>query len=89
MLLQEVYNAMHSDSRSVAMMGARAIIETAMVKKVGDKGTFASHLKAMEGAGLLSKSAVSFLEVALDAGSFDASRPSSKQPGSQYGNGHR
>jgi hypothetical protein len=45
MLLQEVYNAMHSDSRSVAMMGARAIIETAMVKKVGDKGTFASHLK--------------------------------------------
>ncbi len=79
LLLGEVYNAMHSDSRSIAMMGARAIIETAMVSKVGDKRTFASHLKAMEAAGLLSKSAVTFLEVALDAGSASmhrAHRPS-------------
>jgi hypothetical protein len=81
LLLQEVYNAMHSDSRSIAMMGARAIIETAMVSKVGDKGSFASHLKAMESVGLLSKSAVTFLEVALDAGSASmhrAHRPSSQ-----------
>lgn len=81
LLLQEVYNAMHSDSRSLAMMGARAIIETAMVSKVGDKGSFACHLKAMERVGLLSKSAVTFLEVALDAGSASmhrAHRPSSQ-----------
>jgi hypothetical protein len=61
LLLQEVYNAIHSDNRSIAMMGARAIIETAMVSTVGDKGSFASHLEAMESAGLLSKYAVSFL----------------------------
>ena len=37
-LIGEVYTALQADGLSLAMMGARAIIETAMVKKVGASG---------------------------------------------------
>ena len=68
-LLTEVYTALQADSCSVAMMGARAIIESAMVTKVGDKGSFQKNLKAMENAGFLSTRNRTFLDAALDAGS--------------------
>jgi hypothetical protein len=68
-LLTEVYTALQADSCSVAMMGARAIIESAMVTKVGDKGNFKNNLKAMEDAGFLSRTNTTFLDAALDAGS--------------------
>jgi len=73
-LIGEVYTALQADGLSLAMMGARAIIETAMVKKVGDHGSFKNNLQAMEGSGYLSKSNTAYLEVALDAGSASAHR---------------
>src|SRR5208283_4709294 len=68
-LLTEVYTALQADSLSIAMMGARAIIEAAMVSKVGDQGTFPANLHAMEKGGFLSKTNREYLEAALDAGS--------------------
>ena len=73
-LLTEVYTALQADSLILAMMGARALIETAMVKKVGDRGSFAKHLQAMVDGGFLSQNNREFLAVALDAGSASAHR---------------
>jgi hypothetical protein len=56
------------------MMGARTAIETAIVSKVSDHGTFAGNLQALEDAGHLSKTNRKYLEVALDAGNASAHR---------------
>ncbi len=64
------------------MMGARAVIETAIVDKVGDNGSFKDNLQALQDAGHLSKTNRKYLEVALDAGSASAHRahsPTDKQ----------
>lgn len=73
-LLEEVYRALQADSLTLAMMGARALIETAMVKKVGDQRGFDEHLKAMQAQGHVSSSNRKYLAVALDAGSASAHR---------------
>jgi hypothetical protein len=81
-LLKEVYMALQADSLSLAMMGARAIIETAMIAKTSDQGSFTKNLAAMTTAGMLSRTNERFLEVALDAGSASmhrAHRPTAKQ----------
>jgi hypothetical protein len=81
-LLTEVYTALQANSLSIAMMGARAIIETAMVSKVGDQGTFPANLQAMERGGFLSKTNREYLSAALDAGSASihrAHRPDKSQ----------
>lgn len=73
-LLGEVYTALQAGSLSLAMMGARAIIETAMVQTVGDHGNFPANLNQMEQAGHLSANNRQYLQVALDAGSASAHR---------------
>jgi hypothetical protein len=72
--LEEIYTALQADSRCLAMLGARTVIETAMISKVGDQGTFAQNLQALEKAGYVSKTNLKYLEVALDAGSATAHR---------------
>jgi hypothetical protein len=67
-LLSEIYTALQADSLRLAMMGARAAIETAMIAKVGDNNSFQANLQALENAGYVSKANRKFLEVALDAG---------------------
>jgi hypothetical protein len=73
-LLVEIYAALEADSRRLAMMGARTAIETAMISKVGDCGTFADNLQALEENGFLSKTNRKYLEAALDAGNAAAHR---------------
>lgn len=68
-LLEEVYTALHADSRRLAMMGARAIIDMAISKQVGDRGTFTHGIKALEQAGLIGKLDRPLIEAAFDAGS--------------------
>ena len=41
-LMDEVYAALQADSRSLAMMGARALIDMVIVDKIGDAGSFPS-----------------------------------------------
>jgi hypothetical protein len=73
-LLQEVYAALHADSRSLAMMGARAILDLYIVDRIGDVGTFREKLKAMEDKGHLSPHQVKLLDAALNAGHAAAHR---------------
>ena len=73
-LLKEIYTALQADSLTLAMMGARAVIEAAIIAKVEDHGTFKDNLQALEDAGHLSKTNREHLEVALDAGSASAHR---------------
>jgi len=54
-LLGEIYTALQANSLTLAMMGARAVIETAIIQKVGDHGTFKDNLQAMEDGGHVSK----------------------------------
>jgi hypothetical protein len=67
-LLREVYTALQADSRQLAVMGTRAIIERTMILKVGDQGKFSSNLSVFESAGFLSSKSRKFLETALEAG---------------------
>lgn len=68
-ILEEIYAALHADSRRLAMMGARAVIDIAIAKKVGDQGGFSRGLNALEQANLLSKQERPLIEAAFDAGS--------------------
>lgn len=68
-LLKEIYTALHADSRSLAMMGTRALLDMLIVDKVGDRGTFPQKLDALLAEGVIGKKNRDFLEAALDAGS--------------------
>ena len=63
-----VYRALNTDGRRLAAMGARSLVEMTMVEKVGDQGSFARNLTAMETEGYLSRREKSILEAALEAG---------------------
>jgi hypothetical protein len=73
-LVKEVYAALHADSRSLAMMGVRAILDLYIVNRIGDLGTFRDKLKALEAQGHLSSQQVKLLDAALNAGHAAAHR---------------
>jgi hypothetical protein len=73
-LLKEVYAALYADSRRLAMMGARTLIDMVFVEKVGDRGTFQQKLAELVAKGFVSQRNGRFLEAALDAGSAAAHR---------------
>lgn len=68
-ILEEVYAALHADSRRLALMGARSAIDTAIAKRIGDQGSFTQGLNALQQANLLSKQERPLIEAAFDAGS--------------------
>lgn len=73
-LLAEIYAALHADSRSLAIMGARTIIDVFMQKNVGDIGGFDQKLDALVKAGYLSSRNREVLAAALEAGHAAAHR---------------
>ena len=73
-LVNEVYAALQADSRRLAMMGCRAILDRMMVKAVGDVGSFEEKLDKMVAQQLLSKPDRDALDAAIDAGSASAHR---------------
>jgi Domain of unknown function (DUF4145) len=74
LLLEEIYNSLDADTTALPLMGARALLDMIMVDKVGDVGSFAQKLKALEAQGFISRKNRETLEVALDAGSAAAHR---------------
>jgi hypothetical protein len=68
-MLDEVYAALHADSRRLAMMGARAIIDVVITRTVGDQGNFARGLDELEARELIGKRDRSIIESAIEAGS--------------------
>jgi hypothetical protein len=73
-LLDEIYIALHADSRRLALMGARAVLDIVLLDKVGDVGTFAKKLEQLEEQGLVARRNREFLATAIDAGSAAAHR---------------
>ncbi|BCO13546.1 hypothetical protein RIMD111065_19020 [Aeromonas hydrophila] len=73
-LLQEVYSALHADSRRLALMGARTLVDMYMNEQLGDIGGFEKKLSVLEESGLISKPNKEYLDAALDAGHAAAHR---------------
>lgn len=73
-LLNETYIALQADSRRLAMMGARALIDIFITRKVGDVGGFEAGLKAVCEAGYLSKMNREVIEAAVGMGHASAHR---------------
>jgi hypothetical protein len=73
-LLEEVYTALHNDSRTLALMGLRTVLDALMLQQVGDKGSFENKLDALGYNGIISLQQSEVLRAALDAGSAAAHR---------------
>ncbi len=73
-LLDEIYIALHADSRRLAIMGARALIDAVINRSVGDQGTFAQGLNKLVEQELISKSHLEIIVAAVEAGNASAHR---------------
>lgn len=73
-MLEEVYGALQADSRSLAMMGARALVDMVILNEVGDVGSFVQKLDFLEAKGILSTRQRDILAAALDVGNAAAHR---------------
>jgi hypothetical protein len=73
-LLLEVYHALAADSRRLALMGARSLVDMLMTSHVGNEGTFASRLYSLHANGFIGERQLEVLGAALDAGSAAAHR---------------
>lgn len=73
-LLQEVYTAIDADSRRLAVMGARTLVDLYLTESVGNHGRFEERLDKLVDAGHLAPSDKSTLRAALEAGNAAAHR---------------
>ncbi len=73
-LITEVYAALADDSRKLAVMGARTILDIVMTKKGGRLGSFQSQLKALEAKGFIGRANREILRAALEDRSAVAQR---------------
>ena len=73
-IMQQTYQALDSNSRALALMGARTAVDMVMSDKIGDVGSFAKKLEALETSGVIGSRNRSVLEAALDAGNAAAHR---------------
>jgi Domain of unknown function (DUF4145) len=73
-LLSEIYTALHSNSRRLALMGARTVIDMFVLDRIGDVGTFKQKLQALVNEGYLGNQQRDILNVALEAGNAAAHR---------------
>lgn len=73
-LLEETYTALHADSRRLAMMGARALIDAVIRRNAGEQPTFAQGLDALAARYLISEQDRGIIEAAVDVGHAAAHR---------------
>ena len=73
-LLEETYTALHADSRRLAMMGARALIDAVIRRNAGDQHNFGQGLNALAEKHLISEQDREIVETAIDAGHASAHR---------------
>jgi hypothetical protein len=67
-LMDEIYNALHSDSRRLALMGARTVLDIVLSEKIGEAGGFDSKLAKLEESGFVGTQSLEYLKAALEAG---------------------
>ena len=73
-LLDEVYVALHADSRRLAAMGARALIDAFINRRVGDQGDFEKGLVKLVTDGLITGESKAIVKTAVNAGNASAHR---------------
>lgn len=73
-LLDEIYIALHADSRRLAAMGARALIDAYITRRVGDQGDFAKGLKKLVEKNHIREAQREIVAAAVDAGNASAHR---------------
>lgn len=73
-LLREIYGALHADSRRLAMMGARTVIDLYLTEAVGNTGSFENRLDLLVSSGKLATDDKATLKAALEAGNATAHR---------------
>jgi len=73
-LLDEIYIALHADSRRLAAMGARALIDAFIARSVGDQGDFAKGLKKLVAENHIREAQREIVAAAVDAGNATAHR---------------
>jgi hypothetical protein len=79
-LLREIYVALHGNCLGLGTMGVRALLETVMIERVGDQGSFVNNLTTFEEQGFISKLQKEALAAVLEVGhasihrSYDPSR---------------
>jgi hypothetical protein len=73
-LLDEIYIALHADSRRLAMMGVRALIDEIIRSTVGDQGNFGKGLQHLVDTQLISQRNREIIEAAVDVGHASAHR---------------
>jgi hypothetical protein len=67
-LINEIYAALHANSKRLALMGTRTLVDLFMNATIGDIGGFQRKLEKLVEDGYLSKKNREILEPALDAG---------------------
>ena len=67
-LINEIYAALHANSKCLALMGTRALFDLYMNTTIGDIGGFQKKLDKLVEDGYLGKKNKEILEAALDAG---------------------
>ena len=73
-LLDEIYVALHADSRRLAAMGARALIDAYIRRRVSDQGNFTKGLKKLVDRNFISDTQREIVFSAVDAGHASAHR---------------
>lgn len=79
-LLDETYTALHADSRRLAMMGARALIDAVICRNAGDQQNFARGLDALVEKYLISEQDRGIIEAAVNVGHASAHRGHNPTP---------
>lgn len=73
-LLKEVYAALQADSRRLAVMGMRAVLDLYLVTKVEDRGTFTEKLTQLSEQGFIGVRQRDVLAAAIETGHAAAHR---------------
>ncbi|BFM20348.1 hypothetical protein R50076_13970 [Gilvimarinus japonicus] len=81
-LINEIYIALQNGISRLAIMGIRALVETIMIKKVGDHNAFSKNMDRFQEGGYISPTQREALDAVLEAGHATihrAYRPSAQQ----------
>lgn len=73
-LLSEIYSALHADSRSLAMMGLRTLIDVFMARKLHDSLRFEDALNELVKQNYITNHSREIIEAAVEAGHAAAHR---------------
>ena len=67
-LIHEIYVALDGGCYRLVVMGIRALMETVMIQKVTDKGSFKKNLSNFQSQGFISSTQTAALELVLEVG---------------------